>query len=322
MAHVAPGPGGRLAWTDGHRGQFLLRDAGGTVRVVGRSGSGPGEFQTVGEMEWSGDSLWVSDGRLPRVQFFNDTGRLLHVSTMPLPASWGPRPGTRMVGLRPRALGLDLPWTVVGSRENAPSVDTVATFPLVPAERFLLPAGNRAVPNPQPLHPETAVGFSADHGRFCGATPAGANAVRIRCVNDQGQELVNRRVTLPPRPVTDAIYDDVVARFARGPGRSVDDIRNRIKRPRDLPPVFGLMVDNAGTIWLRRSHSSEETARWLRLQASGAARDTVLLPTRHRIIRVHADTAWVAMPDADGLESLSVCAVRPASSGPDGQAAR
>ena len=60
LVAVAPGPQNRLAWTDGRSGQFAVRDAQGKVRMVGRQGSGPGEFQYVAGMDWIGDSLWVA----------------------------------------------------------------------------------------------------------------------------------------------------------------------------------------------------------------------------------------------------------------------
>jgi hypothetical protein len=34
---------------------------GGLLRTIGRLGQGPGEFQTITRLGWSGDTLWVAD---------------------------------------------------------------------------------------------------------------------------------------------------------------------------------------------------------------------------------------------------------------------
>lgn len=312
IATVAPGRNGRLAWTDGRPGQFLLRDSTGTTRVIGRAGAGPGEFNGVGGMEWIGDTLWVADFRLPRVQFFSDTGRLMRVATALLPAAWGPRPDGRLVGFRPQPLANPQPPTVLSHRPGATASDTVIAFPLAPTERIMVPVRGRApVSNPHPLAAETMIGWSADHTRFCGTIPANANAVRLRCVDDRGRSLLDRQLVLPPRPVTDAIYDTVIALFSRAPsGRTAADMRQRISRPRNLPPVLGMMVDNGGDIWLARSHTSEATARWLRLRSNGTIRDTVVFSAKYRIIRLQSDTAWATTADADDLQTLSRCRIR------------
>ncbi|HEX6313776.1 MAG TPA: hypothetical protein VFZ73_02910, partial [Gemmatimonadaceae bacterium] len=102
---VAEGPGGRLAYTEARATGFLLRDAQGKVRTVGRYGSGPGDFQRVAHLGWFGDTVWATDGRLPRVSFFSDTGRLLRVETATPQVAWLPRPGSRLVGLGWMPLG-------------------------------------------------------------------------------------------------------------------------------------------------------------------------------------------------------------------------
>src|SRR5262245_7896494 len=102
---VAEGPGGRLAWSDGRSADFQLRDAEGKVRTIGRSGSGPGDFNLVTKLGWLGDTVWASDGRLPRVTFFSDTGRLIRVATATPPVGWIPRPNGRLVGITYVGLG-------------------------------------------------------------------------------------------------------------------------------------------------------------------------------------------------------------------------
>lgn len=302
---VAPGPGGLLAWTDGRSGQFSVRDPLGRVRSIGRQGAGPGEFQAIGAMDWLGDSLWVADGLLPRVQVFSDTGRFLGVITATRPAGWGLTRDGSLVGFAGVPLGRDVPFAVLSYTPKATTVDTVGVFQLVPAERFALPP--RMALNKQPLLPETVVGWNASHDRFCGATPAGTGQIRVRCLDGRGVVVVDRSVPLEPRPLTNAIYDDVIKAWARGPERSEAVMRDLIRRPRVLPLALELKVENEGGIWLRRTHASEPVAVWARLRSDGSLREQVQMPRGFNLLRVGADALWATSADADGLQTLHVC---------------
>ena len=87
-------------------------------------------------------------------------------------------------------------------------------------------------------------------------------------------------------------------------------MRDLIKRPRNLPPVMNLMIDNSGEIWLRRSHSYEAGSRWTRVRPNGSIRDDVEIPQRYRVIRTDGDGLWAAVSDNDGLETLHRCRLR------------
>ena len=306
---VAPGPSDRLAWTDGRPGQFLLRDGGGRVRVVGRRGAGPGEFQDIGGMSWIGDTLWVADVRLPRVQFFSDTGRLLRVRTALLPGSWGPRPDGALIGLGHRLIARDLPVTLLVHRPEAIRHDTLASFPLLEVERVMVPAGGREVPNPHPLLAQTQAAANAERTRFCAVIPAGA-AVRLRCVDAYGQSLLDRPVTLPARPVTDAIYNAVIGVFSNAPGRTPELMRARISRPRSLPLALGILVGTDGEIWLARTYRFESVASWTRLRPDGTVQDQVTIPANYRLLQLRGDSVWATSADADDLQTLLSCAVK------------
>lgn len=305
---VAPGPQGQLAWTDGRSGQLSIRDAQGKVRIVGRQGSGPGEFQYVAGMDWIGDSLWVADGRLPRVQVFSDTGRLLRGITAVLPGGWGAGGGSVLVGFGNMPLGYDLPLAVLAYTQGATAIDTVAVFPVPPSERFPLPPAMAL--NRQPFLPTTIVGGSPNHQRFCGAMPASGDGVELRCVDRRGRVTLDRTLQLEPRPLTAAVYDGVIKAWSRGPERTESMLRDLIRRPRNLPLVLEVAVENEGGIWLRRTHDSETASMWTRVTNEGSPRGEVLLPRGYRLLRVDADRVWVTSTDADGLQTVHRCPVR------------
>lgn len=308
FGYVAPGPGGRLAWFDGQPGQFMLRDAAGKVRRIGRSGAGPGEFDRPGFMGWQGDTIWVGDDRLPRVQFFSDTGQLLRVSTAIMPGGWGPGTGGLLVAFGRMMASMSLPVVVVTHRPGTQRIDTVRSFPVVDVEQFALPLRDQTVPVPQPLAAQTVVGHSADFTRFCGAIPDGST-LRVSCVDPTGRVLLDRQVPLTPRPTPDAVYDSLIAGYLRSPGRTEDMMRSRVKKPRHLPLAYALMVERSGVIWLLRSSRFEPAAVWTRVRPDGSIIGNLLLPRRLRVLLPDGADFFAARPDQDGLETLVRCRI-------------
>ena len=266
---VAPGRGGRLAWTDGQPGQFVLRDATGKIRHVGRQGAGPGEFNRAGFMNWIGETLWVSDYRLNRVQFFSDTGRFLRVATAMLPGNWGAARNGKLVGFKPVGPAMTEPFAVVSHVAGSTRLDTLATFPVVAVPRFELPLRDEAVAVPQPLAAQTVIGSNDAFTRFCAAVPQ-SNRLQLTCIDETGRVVVDRPVTLTPRPLPDAVYDSTIAFYLRTPGRTEDMMRSRVDKPRHLPLALSMLVDEEGGVWLRRTHSDEQPAMWTRLRADGS----------------------------------------------------
>jgi len=307
---VAEGSTGRLAWTDGRPGQVLLRDGKGVVRVVGRSGAGPGEFDRPGFMVWRADTLLVSDFRHRRVQAFSDTGRLLRTMTALVPAIWTSLVDGRLVTIRPVALGDEssLPFVLVSQRPEDLSIDTIARFANPTVERFVRRVGNQQVRNHQPFHMWSYTHWTRDGSRFCGVSPDGAN-VRLRCTDGSGRELLDRDLALSPRPITDAIYDTTIRVHLPG-GNTEDDLRSSIKRPRALPPVLGFHMNTGGEAWLQRTHHTEDPQIWARVRTDGSVRDHVSIPRRYRLIRADGDFIWAATADSDGMETLHKCRIR------------
>jgi hypothetical protein len=77
---VAELPGGRLLVADQREGAVYLIGADGARRVLGRTGSGPGEYRDpVGLLPWSGDSVLINDlqnGRFVVVSPAGELGRV------------------------------------------------------------------------------------------------------------------------------------------------------------------------------------------------------------------------------------------------------
>ena len=115
---------------------------------------------------------------------------------------------------------------------------------------------------------------------------------------------------MEPRPLTDAIYDGVVKRWSEGPERTEAAMRDLIRRPRNLPLVLEMQVENEGGIWFRRSHDSELSAVWTRIAIDGSVGRSFTLPRGHRLVRADAQYLWLTSTDNDGLQTVHRCATR------------
>jgi hypothetical protein len=305
----AEGRNGRLAWTDGRPGQILLRDESGVVRVGGRRGAGPGEFDRPALLVWRADTLLASDFRHRRVQAFSDTGRFLRTMTGLIPAVWTALPDGRLATIRPVGLADEssLPFVLVSQRPEELSIDTITRFDNPAVERFERVVGNQRVRNQQPFAASAYTNWTRDGSRFCGLSPSGTGA-RLRCTDATGKELLNRQLSLEPRPITNAMYDSVVRTHLAG-GNREHDLRSKIKRPRSLPLALGLTMNETGEVWLQRSHDTEDPRLWARVRPDGSVRDEVAIPKRYRLLRPDGDFVWVATADADGLETLHKCRI-------------
>lgn len=310
VGSLAVGPRGLLAWSEGRVLAPQVREGRGRVRSVGRAGSGPGEFESLGRMGWLGDTLWVSDFRTARVQFFSDTGAYLRGVRTPPRVIWTPRPDGSLVGVEPATVApMPIPYAVLSFQPGSAAPDTIHRFPRVEPSPVLVPVGDRVSPNPHPFLPRTVFAQNPSGSRFCAALPESGPGTRLQCVDDRGRVVFDQILTLAPRPLTDVVYDSVIKVFSATPERTPEMMRDRISRPRNLPTVIELLVQDDGEMWLGRASRYEAQARWSRLDAAGRARSDVVLPTRHRVLRVRGDSVWLAVPDADDLETVAGCRI-------------
>src|SRR5688500_7808836 len=78
VVDVSVGTDGLVYVADGmEKGVRVYSRTGRLLRIIGRRGSGPGEFLAVGRLSWIGDTLVVQDPSVQRFILFNRTGALL-----------------------------------------------------------------------------------------------------------------------------------------------------------------------------------------------------------------------------------------------------
>lgn len=226
---------------------------GRIVRRIGRSGSGPGEFESAPRFGIQGDTLWALDGRAGRITLFDRTGNVLSTGTtnglrVPLPTGYGyvlpmsMRPdGTFTSSLSRVAVSANDPATGVQAGDSIPVprvrfdaagsiLDTIGWAP-TPPPRLVPPAAHRperqritfagreyTVPEPPselPRWHDLDDGYISVEVPYATTPDAGTITVsRIGLTNDT---VYSRVLNYQPQPFTAAQLDSAALRGARGP---------------------------------------------------------------------------------------------------------
>ena len=308
--NFAPGPDGLMAWTSGETNLFIGTAADQST-PVGRGGEGPGEFAWVEQIGWSGDTLWASDMMLARVQYFDRDGALLSGHRLPPGAGWRRVRDGRFLAIASKPIGAP-GWSVLQAHVSSevPTADTLYHFPGPEQPTIHIPmAGGASMMTSDPFAPSAQAIAASDGSRFCGSEPLDGDQVRIRCIDDRGAIIRDTVITLAPEPLSDALWNRTIDRFARRAPENRAAIEGLFTRPSSLPRVTAVGVDRDGSLWLHRSHMSDSVQRWLRLDTAGAVRDTLLLRGGY-IAYLSGDTLWRHRSDHDGMQSVERCVAR------------
>jgi 6-bladed beta-propeller len=273
VSSVALGPDGLLYVADMQNYRIVVFDTAGAVRdTIGRRGKGPGEFEDVFSIAWTGDTLLAFDPTNGRVNLFAPAGAWI--------GSW-PAAGRRLVET-PVLLRL----YQVGARE----VYRWVYRPGRPGGEWADAAWRRYVdggepdewlqfrPAPPRPFPDKVVctlarGFSwFDHpyapralehpapGNRAWVATSDAYLIALRDSAGDTVRVVERM--LDPPMLSDAEWGATAARFAawmetKDPGRCEP---RSLARPERKPAVEGIMVDVTGRLWVERN--LERGTRW------------------------------------------------------------
>ncbi len=287
---------------------MLIFDKDGRLRtVVGREGSGPGEFRSVGWMGRIDDSILVFDVLASRFTVLDPVGRFARMFGAPVGAF--PVGFTAEGSIVVVQAGAYDPRTVRGVVRDTISIvrlspagearDTVVRVP--GAEWFVYEAGRsfRAIRLP----------FGAQ------AHVAMANDTLIIGENMTGQFVaysataeILRRFTVPlaARRVTEA----EVAReleFMRDPQQRALLGAEMRKRRQSLPaPLLAeLRIDTDGNVWIRAyAPAGADSATWLVTNAAGALLGRLNMAITATPLAIRRDQMLLNEVDGDGTETL------------------
>lgn len=311
-------------------GDFELRwhDARGRlVRTTGRRGRGPGEFTALAGTWLLRDSLVVTyDFSASRIEFFTLDGD--HRRTVPLPLGAGVR-WPAVVGVIDSSLvaingqrfeagemgrgRIRPPFVFIRFSTTGTVVDTLLT---VPGRESWVPSdGVRPITQAVPFGRSVLYSFGPDrmiHG------DTGDSVISVTTAGGGTTQLFIHGV--PRRPLRDSDFRDFIddaRQSASTPQQAARaEAMARIPKPRLLPAIDQLHLDDEGRIWIRPFEHPGHGARVWRVFAGGTSRVcTATLPPRTRILDIRGQHLLALVRSPDGVEEVRLYAFVAGSQG-------
>lgn len=291
---------------------------GAPVTEVGRAGDGPGEFRSIAGLGWMGDTLYVADGRLGRITFYDEGLQLL--GTMPFLGRqlgsfriYAPRslhrggdaivlPG-RSYGMPSGDPGPEVGTPILRTGWSGDVRDTVATVSRENAVLVVRRGGRSTSYRNQPFSDAPVVDIASDASyvviveREVPEQRRGA-FYRVVKVGLDGDTMVANPVAYAPVQIPEAAkvgaIGSIVEQVHRGEpiGETRRLVRESLYLPEYHPPVAEVSVGTDGRIWLRRNPPEEGMVRWDLLSPEGTPIAHVILPPRLRILESAGEMVW------------------------------
>lgn len=315
----------------------VFDSTGRFLRNIGRRGNGPGEFQDVSRLGWSGDTLWVSDYQQSRISMFSQSGELLNSMTIGGPIL----PGVSARPTSPAALLKD--GNVLGL-PSAGSLDPTST-PFVRmgrdgrlVETFGSRISDRVV---------TTVGESSgeqfrflsspvvQQGSLWSLTLGGEALVivhrplprtsdraffEVELLRSAADTMFSRRYYYTPEPITRRMADSIVEhRVAASlenpppwlPRQLVEQTqRNSVDISPFQAPVTAVVGGRDGTIWIRLEDIGVPV-EWTVLDIRGEVYGYFRAPSGFGILQAERNMVWGTETDALGVQYVVRYAVEP-----------
>lgn len=318
-----------IALVGASRQARIFSPDGEWLRSIGRDGDGPGELRRVGAMGLSGDTLFIPDGQLRRLNAFRISGEFLK--------SWGYVAAEGIGNLPPSHRLADGSWIAsaglpfgakdisaegvlrqrvryyrVGADLSA-LLDTIAETS--GRELAVTRAGTtedvRAMVEtavPAPLGRFSAVAALAD--RFAWGENSAAE-VRFHAPNGFLRRIL--RWSAPAIPVDAALLERVKqAALAQVKGddvaRQVIERQHAHRSPAPVVPYFSdLRFDADSALWVQEyALSPGDSVHFRIFRSDGQYLGRRTLPPRHRVLEIGHDRILTVWQDADDLEYLRV----------------
>jgi hypothetical protein len=343
LADVSIGPRGEIAFIQSQDRRILIYDTTGRrIRVIGRAGEGPGEFQFLSKLGWLGDSLWAWDAGQARLTIFSMTGQVGRVSTLDGPAGSRVISSDSLQGLSSLNFyalysnGSSLRNARVDARTRAPRrfcwgspclvmvdatdtlVSVVANLPAdSSAVNFVEQGGDqlRAFSTAIPFHHMTRHDVSAD-GAVIGLVttsgiPRAESGFRVVLLSSAGDTVFSRMFQVAGVPVERREVDSAIAatverlRARRWPSQLSRMFEESAPRriPRYHQPYRFFKVTMDHSVWVQM-RPENRTSTWLGLDSTGAEIGRLVLPDRMTLLECDGSKAWVMEVDDDGVPSI------------------
>lgn len=305
--------------------------SGRFIRKIGRGGDGPGEFRSPLKLGWRGDTLYVTDGQLPRITLFAATGEYYRTITFQSPAL--PQTGLGIAPIGYTAAGDVLATPLLASQHvRGGQLASISWYLLNRSGAIMRTVGlrelrgggktvsfgspmsrGRTVQLSLPLTDRNFLGMEPDgESLLLLDQPAGTDPIgrfRIRRLSLDGDTLYARTYRYAPRAVSRPFRDSVRAEraamyaeaFNLEPARVRGIMQEHLTFPEYHPPFTALRgwltITRDGGAWLRREDLGGSTVHWLVVSPAGDVTGSVVAPREMRILHVEAGKVWGFITD-------------------------
>ena len=293
---------------------------GHPVATFGRSGAGPGEFESLQGLGWLGDTLWVWDSGLKRTTLLGPDRSLLRTLSMPANVQSTNEAlrnsfSFELAGvlddgtLLATAYAIGYTAVVRLSPDGAALREVIRGSSVEEAHRFAIGSTVLSV-DPFPARTLTDVSpdgqriavvrthLQGQDGNSLQVTVVGANAdtVFTRSYSFAGVEI--------PQSVRDSILQAASERLAPELAAAY---RSHVYFPPAYPPVSDVVLGTDQTVWLGIRETSQKR-RYLVLETSGEPLAIVELPSRTSVRA--ASRAWLWCVELDEYDVNNVVKYR------------
>lgn len=309
-AVVPAGDGGVVITLPGSR-QILIYGGDGRLRqVVGRAGSGPGEFTSLGAVGLRGDTVWAYDPVADRLTLFHrTTGSLVESRRAGLRLPGWPA-GVDVLGLLSDGSVLaEGHHSITGLLQGSvpayvPVAQTTRSGRVVQQLggrdlgqwSFRTKAEGGEIEGIEPLVAVDRVAVAADGGHFALVRPF-QDSVSVTMYDGTARRLYDSALRIAGPPLTTARFDSAM-RHLGPPFSSLAP--GAIRRPPRLPVVADATIGTDGALWLLLDPPAlgRSAARWLVVSPAGVVSDTVWLPASRRLARPDGRRYWAVEVDS------------------------
>lgn len=293
-------------------GILLMSSGGDSLAMIGRGGSGPGEFSTPSLPSIQGDTIWVQDQRGPLLRF-DTRGEYIDQLALRIPPlgefQYAPQfraalaDGSLLmvgvsnpVGPEARAAVRALAHVRVG--RDGTVMDTVALLSIRESSYVLRFSDGTGVVGGHPAaNPD--LGAVDPHGRWVvTATQEIAEGDRygftLRWIATAGDTLAARFI--PTEPVsnesTRAGWVDRLIESEGKPRGMVEAAVADVPFPPSQAPALRLFADAEGRAWVQSPHTSADSARWYVIDREQGDPRSVVLENEIELMASRADRVW------------------------------
>lgn len=306
FSHVAVDSRENVYVPDFYHNRIVVFGPGGRVaRMIGRAGSGPGEFRTIRSVQiLPGDSLLVYDSGLGRVSVFApDSNHEAYVTTLRGSAPWAVERTRDNNGYLAR---YEAGFQFQEGAEARPRRDRVrvlnldgsqrATLLAFPARSFVV-VQQSVTPNPWGHNGFVRLGGG---GRLYYAW---SDTLGVTTYDLAGRRQGGFRHVYTPPATTQR---DLEYQLSQMPADMGAGFRNALadSLPRRWPAVRGLLVDHRDRVWLELAGPMNRETEWSSFSADGEYLGSVLVPAAASVYHIGEREMYAKRADDDGTPRL------------------